>query len=151
MTGKNRRGDVAKVEGLMGAAGPLDLWQTDGPTGYYGARLEDAVKRFQKSKGLKVDGHLNPGGETIGSLHDHLLRKVAQLKEDQGKNPGPNDGWDVPSDGPKTPPTVGIPPKQNENDVPEWATWLFRTIAGATSSSKQFPPISGPAPSDPRM
>ncbi len=151
MAGKNSHDDVAKVEGLIGAAGPLDLWKTDGPTGYYGARLEDAVKRFQKSKGLKVDGHLNPVGETIGSLHDHLSRKVARLKEDQGNNPGPDDDWDVPSDGPKTPPTVGIPPKQNDDDIPEWASWLFRAIINATGGPKTFPAIKGPAPSGPRM
>lgn len=142
MTGKNRRGDVAKVEGLMGAAGPLDLWQTDGPTGYYGARLEDAVKRFQKSKSLKVDGHLNPGGETIGSLHDHLSRKVAQLKEDQGKNPGGGN----PESGSKVPPTIGTPPKQNDNDIPEWVRDIFNGITAASGTSRPLPSMEWPGP-----
>jgi len=66
--GKNDRLDVAKVESLLGAHGYLDLDVTDGPTGYAGARLENAARRFQKDKGLRVDGRLAPGGETIMTL-----------------------------------------------------------------------------------
>lgn len=66
--GRNERLDVAKVESLLGARGYLDLDKTEGPTGYAGVRLTDAVKRFQKDNGLKVDGRLNPDGETIGAL-----------------------------------------------------------------------------------
>ncbi|MCK5546723.1 MAG: peptidoglycan-binding protein [Rhodospirillaceae bacterium] len=57
--------DVAKVEALMGAAGHLDIEKTDGPTGYFGQRLEGAVKDFQKEKNLAVDGLVKPDGETV--------------------------------------------------------------------------------------
>ncbi len=66
--GKNDRLDVAKVEALLGAHGYFDLDATDGPTGYAGARLDAATRRFQKDKGLRVDGRLAPGGETIMTL-----------------------------------------------------------------------------------
>lgn len=56
------------AETMLGAAGALDLSKTDGPTGYWGLRTEDATKKFQKQNGLKVDGLMNPGGETIRTL-----------------------------------------------------------------------------------
>lgn len=66
--GTNNRLDVAKVESLLGTHGYFDLDATGGPTGYAGVRLENATKRFQKDKGLRVDGRLAPGGETIMTL-----------------------------------------------------------------------------------
>lgn len=66
--GANDRIDVAKIETLLGRAGYLDLAPTDGPTGYYGARLENALKRFQKDDGLKADGLVNPDGPTLAAL-----------------------------------------------------------------------------------
>lgn len=65
---ENDRIDVAKVESLLGAHGYLDLDATGGPTGYAGARLADATRRFQKDNALRVDGRLAPGGETILTL-----------------------------------------------------------------------------------
>lgn len=66
--GDNGRIDVAKIETLLGRAGYLDLAPTDGPTGYYGTRVEDALKRFQKDGDLKADGLVNPGGPTLAAL-----------------------------------------------------------------------------------
>ena len=66
--GKNDRLDVAKVEALLGAHGYLDLEATGGPTGFAGTRLDDATRRFQRDKGLKIDGRLAPRGETIMTL-----------------------------------------------------------------------------------
>lgn len=66
--GKNERRDVAKVETMLGKTGSLDLKKTDGPTGYWGMRTNDATRSFQKKHGLKVDGQINPGGETIKTL-----------------------------------------------------------------------------------
>ncbi|NQU58988.1 MAG: peptidoglycan-binding protein [Rhodospirillales bacterium] len=53
----------------------MDQGKTDGPTGYFGSRLEDAVNGYQKDGGLKVDGHLNPKGETIGALKNVDVNK----------------------------------------------------------------------------
>jgi peptidoglycan hydrolase-like protein with peptidoglycan-binding domain len=57
-----------KVERLLEGVGLLDTRPTEGPTGYYGTRLEEAIKGFQKQNGLSVDGWLAPGGETIRAL-----------------------------------------------------------------------------------
>lgn len=69
-TGKNHRRDVAKAETMLGRAGALDLNKTDGPTGYWGMRTAEATRNFQKKHGLKVDGVMKPGGETIRTLAD---------------------------------------------------------------------------------
>ncbi|MHA1535998.1 MAG: peptidoglycan-binding domain-containing protein [Alphaproteobacteria bacterium] len=66
--GPNRRADVGKVETFLSRSGNFDLSPTDGPTGYYGLRLEDSINAFQKANGLKTDGLLNPFGETIKTL-----------------------------------------------------------------------------------
>ena len=66
--GKNDRRDVAKVETMLGRTGALNLKKTDGPTGYWGERTNEATRAFQKQHGLKVDGRINPGGETIRTL-----------------------------------------------------------------------------------
>lgn len=68
MEGLNSRRDVAKVENLLGRAGALDLAKTDGVTGFFGARTDEAVKKFQKDRGLKVDGLINPNGPTLKTL-----------------------------------------------------------------------------------
>ena len=66
--GRNDRRDVAKVETMLGRTGSLDLKKTDGPTGYWGERTRAATRTFQRQNGLKVDGRINPGGETIRTL-----------------------------------------------------------------------------------
>jgi len=65
MEGKNSRRDVAKVETLLGLLGEINLRETDGVTGFAGARLDESIRKFQKRNKLKVDGQINPGGETI--------------------------------------------------------------------------------------
>jgi len=65
MEGKNSRRDVAKAETLLGRLGEINLRETDGVTGFAGARLDESIRKFQKRHGLKVDGQINPGGETI--------------------------------------------------------------------------------------
>jgi len=71
-SGKNNRTDVGKVEALLRLAGVFDVDATDGPTGYYGTRLKEAISSFQKNRGLKVDGAVNPGGETLKALGQTL-------------------------------------------------------------------------------
>jgi lysozyme family protein len=72
LSGINKRDDVAKVETLLGRTGHFDPSKTKGPTGFFGTRLDQAVKRFQKDRSLKTDGLLNPGGETLTALAAHL-------------------------------------------------------------------------------
>ncbi len=77
--GPNRRADVGKVETFLSRSGNFDLSPTDGPTGYYGTRLEDAINAFQKTNGLKTDGLLNSGGKTIKKLANKLKDQIKPL------------------------------------------------------------------------
>lgn len=74
--GGNERFDVAKIETLLANAGFLDLEPTEGPTGYYGLALEDAIRKFQAAEDLKVDGLINPGGPTLSAL----ARRMTETK-----------------------------------------------------------------------
>ena len=68
MEGRNDRTDVAVAETLLHENGVLDTNQTKGPTGYFGMRADQAIRKFQKDQGLKVDGLMLPGGPTITAL-----------------------------------------------------------------------------------
>ena len=49
----NRRPDVAKVETFLDRTGHLDLARTEGPTGYYGSRVDQGIRGFQKRTNSK--------------------------------------------------------------------------------------------------
>ena len=83
-TQKNNPIDVAKVEAVMGATGNLDLSVTSGPTGYFGERLEGAVKEFQKKENLQIDGVLNPEGQTIAQA-ETIAEKTIDEKDENAK------------------------------------------------------------------
>ncbi len=100
--GRNNRRDVAKVESLFGRLGELNLDETDGVTGFAGARLDEAIRRFQKRNQLKVDGQVNPGGETITTTG-------AVLAANQDSDSDANDGSDQP---PRKEPVLPMKPRQ---------------------------------------
>lgn len=114
--GENERFDVALIETLLAKNGFFDLAQTEGPTGYYGMALEDAIRTFQKTANLKVDGLVNPGGPTLAALTSRLAatetrnedsdrsdeRKPVNLLEAALQGGGREYPWkrqDVPGDG----------------------------------------------------
>ncbi|MCH7937820.1 MAG: hypothetical protein IH994_12145 [Proteobacteria bacterium] len=68
---RNRAGDVGRVEGALGRAGILGR-ERRRPV--FDTRLETGVRDFQRRKGLRVDGLLNPGGPTIKALGRVLAR-----------------------------------------------------------------------------
>lgn len=86
--GENERFDVALIETLLAKNGFFDLDRTDGPTGYYGMALEDAIRNFQKSEDLKVDGLVNPGGPTLAAL---TSRRAAGEGADDRRGDGTGD------------------------------------------------------------
>lgn len=77
--GNNRRPDVAKVETFLERAGHLDLAPVEGPTGYFNTSTERAIRGYQTDNQLKVDGTINPDGETIRSL-ERGLGPVSQIE-----------------------------------------------------------------------
>lgn len=89
--GKNVRRDVAKIETMLGQAGTLDLKKTDGPTGYWGERTREATRTFQKQDGLKVDGQINPGGETVRAL-SKIAGSVTKALVSTARHPGAGRG-----------------------------------------------------------
>ncbi len=91
MEGRNNRRDVAKVESLFGRLGELNLAETDGVTGFAGARLDEAIRRFQRRNQLKVDGQVNPGGETITTTGAVLAANEKEPDSENGKKDKPEE------------------------------------------------------------
>ena len=91
LEGRNDRRDVAKVESLLGRAGDLNLAETDGVTGYAGLRLDEAIRQFQKQHHLKVDGQINPGGETITALRAMLSAENGEQPTGEGERRKPDE------------------------------------------------------------
>lgn len=63
-TDENRPDDVAKAEIMLDHMGFLDLRETEGPTGFYGERLRQAITALQRQIGQMEDGRMEPGDPT---------------------------------------------------------------------------------------
>lgn len=74
---ENARDNVIRAQILLGQTGDLDLDSLRGPTGWPGSELTRGLKRYQRRKGLTVDGLMLPGGETINALQDDLYDRLA--------------------------------------------------------------------------
>lgn len=75
--GENKRQDIIKTQILLGNAGFYDLIGLGGPTGWPGGELTRSLRRYQKDRGLIVDGIMLPDGETLRSLSDELGNTLA--------------------------------------------------------------------------
>lgn len=78
--GRNERADVIKAQTLLANAGYYDLAGTDGPTGWYGKPLELSMRKFQKDRGLTVDGIMLPGGETLAALQAETSGRLKSFR-----------------------------------------------------------------------
>lgn len=76
----NTRDDVIRAQILLGQTGDLDLGSLGGPTGWPGGELTRGLKRYQRRKGLTVDGLMLPDGETITALQDDLYDRLARYR-----------------------------------------------------------------------
>jgi peptidoglycan hydrolase-like protein with peptidoglycan-binding domain len=74
--GDNDRNDVIKAQVLFGNTGDYDLAALGAPTGWPGGELDQAMQRFQKDRGLTVDGIMLPGGETLQALQGELGNRL---------------------------------------------------------------------------
>jgi peptidoglycan hydrolase-like protein with peptidoglycan-binding domain len=86
----NRRPDVARVETFLGRTGHLDLGRTDGPTGYYGGRVDHSIRGFQKDNALKIDGLINRAGRR--SAHS-ASASTGSREQPRSAIPAWNCGW----------------------------------------------------------
>ncbi len=75
---ENREEDVWEVRRRLHSAGHFDLGTPPEPHGYITRSMDAAIRSFQGAKGLRVDGILNPGGET-----ETALRKIVVAGEDE--------------------------------------------------------------------
>lgn len=76
----NARDDVIRAQILLGQTGDLDLDSLGGPTGWPGGELTRSLKRYQRRKGLTVDGLMLPDGETIKALQEDLYNGLADYR-----------------------------------------------------------------------
>ncbi len=82
----NNEDDVRTVRvGLqtLGHIKPEDgeLDYTGKPLGIITTGLETGIKNFQRERGLKVDGYLNPSGETIKAMNEGQALKKEVYKQ----------------------------------------------------------------------
>lgn len=153
--GRNRPGDVFKLQSLLHKLGYRDAAGTDGPTGYLGSFDHEPIMAFQRDHGLKPDGMLEPGGETIRALQNFAQQPdiaggpanaVVQVRAYQQTRDGktvqvaahergaPDGG--APGNGASTPnpKAAGIPGSSRDN--PKRKIW----------SDKPLPPMISPVP-----
>ena len=83
--GNNLKNNPDDVENLKRKFKAIDRYGRDVENGYIDRDLNDAIFKFQKERGLKVDGRMNPGGETETTLINTLLG----LDRPVGKRPAP--------------------------------------------------------------
>lgn len=83
--GDNFRDDVIRAQVLLGNSGDYDLASLGAPTGWPGGELWRGIRRYQKRKGLTVDGILQPmGPEGIGE--DGIGETLFALQSDLGNS-----------------------------------------------------------------
>ncbi len=70
--GKNSPDDVARIEIVMDQLGELDLAATDGPTGFYGERLRQAIIAVQQRYNLPETGRVAPNDATMAAIRRTL-------------------------------------------------------------------------------
>ncbi|WP_162136948.1 peptidoglycan-binding protein [Magnetospirillum molischianum] len=84
------------METFLSDAGYYKPLTGDGPSGSHNANLDQAIRSFQKDKGLEVDGGLKPGGPTIGKIGS--LLGGGEVQGQHAGNPGaqPQNFWGGP-------------------------------------------------------
>lgn len=81
--GDNFRDDVIRAQVLLGNSGDYDLASLGAPTGWPGGELWRGIRKYQKRKGLTVDGILQPmGPEGVGE--DGIGETLFALQNDLG-------------------------------------------------------------------
>ncbi len=82
---ENREDDVRRVKGMFSNLG---YYKRPVENGIIDRETDTAIHNFQKDNNLKIDGYMNPGGETEGALIDALVsRAIAKETDKISKNP----------------------------------------------------------------
>jgi peptidoglycan hydrolase-like protein with peptidoglycan-binding domain len=77
---ENEEGDVRRVKGIFSNLG---YYNRTVENGIIDRELDTAIQAFQKDKKLKIDGYMNPQGETESALIKLMIEK--QVEESTGK------------------------------------------------------------------
>lgn len=80
----NQSEDVKQVQRSLGRLGLASESKLYEPSGILDKETVDSMQLFQKSNDLRVDGFMNPGGETETAMNSSLYRLSAPLSEDGG-------------------------------------------------------------------
>ncbi|MEO5338728.1 MAG: hypothetical protein H7841_17860, partial [Magnetospirillum sp. WYHS-4] len=64
----NKPEDVAKVQSVLANWNDKPFQRFQGPTGFLGEDDVETIRGYQGAHGLRIDGYLRPGGETVRSL-----------------------------------------------------------------------------------
>ena len=127
--GDNRPEDVAKTQLLLNGLGYQDLRRTNGPTGNLTIALDDGIRRFQKDLGLRIDGRIQPIGETMSTIRTQVA--------DFGSNHDSKKGQETTSEKPEKQADQQKPKnptdreKEDAEDVPWWEdlfNWVTRKV-----------------------
>lgn len=87
----NHPDDVRKTKRNLKNAGYMDEDDQEMESPFITRRMDTGIKSFQRDNGLKVDGIMNPGGETERGLFEALTNR----KADEIFGPPENDGGSV--------------------------------------------------------
>lgn len=125
----NDREDIARLETLLAHTGHRDLKSTSGPTGLFGSPQENAIRGFQKDQGLREDGILRPGGETLTTLAKTLAakRRAAQTRRAAAPDPAADLGF----------PALGTATKPPQDAQPQAPTDPPVTVGGKEGGNHQ--------------
>ena len=103
---ENQSEDVKQVQRSLGRLGLASENKLYEPSGILDRETVDSMQLFQKSNDLRVDGFMNPNGETETAMNSSLYRLSAPLSEEGGDEGGDGDNEE------ETPP----PPTPEDGD-----------------------------------
>jgi GH24 family phage-related lysozyme (muramidase) len=86
---KNEDNDVRTIRTALESLGALleqEKDYTGQPLGIITQAMDDGIRRFQSENDLKVDGKINPDGETIQKINQKLAEKTTREAETNASN-----------------------------------------------------------------
>ena len=101
----NQSDDVKQVQRSLGRLGLASESKLYEPSGILDRETIDSMRAFQGSNDLRVDGFMNPGGETETAINSSLYRLASPMAEDGEGRDGDNEE--------ETPPP---PPPEDDED-----------------------------------
>lgn len=74
---ENKLEDVRQVKSALNNLGYFDFTKQPELHGYITREMDESIKRYQKDKGLRIDGWLKPKGETESALIKDLHKRAS--------------------------------------------------------------------------